>query len=298
MKTYALTCRNHHMQLGFPPCIMGVLNVTPDSFSDGGQFFDTEKAILHAQQMVNQGADMIDIGGESTRPFAEPVNADEEIKRVVPVISELAQKISVPISIDTSKAAVAAAAIEAGASIINDISALNDPQMATVARQASVPIILMHIQGTPQTMQIAPKYTQIIDEIHKHLSNRIQKALDAGIPKNLILVDPGIGFGKTIEDNYIIIQNLHRFHDLDVPLLVGTSRKSFIRKTLESHYPQFTNDPNAIDCGTMVTIIMCALAGAHIVRVHNVHQTRITLTILKSLAGDHISGCLEKSDAS
>jgi len=295
MKSYNLKWHNFHLKLGFPPLIMGILNVTPDSFSDGGQYFNKEKAIAHALQMAEQGADIIDIGGESTRPFSEPVPVSKEIDRVVPVISELSKQLSVPISIDTSKAEVAQAAINAGASIINDISALRDPDMTDVAKKARVPLILMHMQGTPQTMQVAPKYDNIIDEIFDSLQSRIEKAIGAGIPKEYLIVDPGIGFGKTVQDNFLIIQKLNHFHQLQVPLLIGTSRKSFIQKALEIH-PDFLNFSEAIECGTMVTITVSALAGVHIVRVHNVYQTRITLTLLNSLTGDPFSSCQARSD--
>jgi dihydropteroate synthase len=275
---------------------MGILNVTPDSFSDGGQFFDKDKAIAHGLTMVSQGADIIDVGGESTRPFSEPVSASKEIDRIVPVISELSHKVSVPISIDTSKAEVALAAINAGASMINDISALGDKDMAEVARKAKVPLILMHMQGTPQTMQVAPRYDNIIDEIYYSLKSRIKNAVDAGIPEELLIVDPGIGFGKTVHDNFKIIQNLRKFIQLDVPLLIGTSRKSFIQKSLNIQQDAL-NYLEAIECGTMATITVSALAGVHIVRVHNVFQTRITLTLLNSLTDDQVPGCQTRSDA-
>ncbi|MBF0451700.1 MAG: dihydropteroate synthase [Candidatus Magnetomorum sp.] len=286
MKSYALAWQQYHLKLGFPPMIMGILNVTPDSFSDGGQFFNPEMAIKHAQQMIAHGADIIDIGGESTRPFAAPVSSDQEIQRVVPVISALSKSITIPISIDTSKAVVADAAIQAGASIINDISSLKDPDMAMVARQAGVPVILMHMQGTPQTMQVAPKYENIIEEIFHELNYYIEKAVHAGIKKEMIIVDPGIGFGKTVGDNFAIIQHLARFQDLDVPLLIGSSRKSFIRKTLEKYHPNFLDEPNAIECGTQATVAVSALNGAQIVRVHNVFQTKITLTLLRAIQND------------
>lgn len=295
MKQYDLLWHNHHLKLGFPPLIMGILNVTPDSFSDGGQFYESDKAVSHAIQMVEQGAHIIDIGGESTRPFSESVPAHQEIDRVVPVISALSSRLSVPLSIDTSKAEVAQAAIDAGASIINDISSLRDPGMVEVVKKARVPLILMHMQGTPQTMQVAPKYDHIIQDIFENLELRIKNAVDAGIPKELIIADPGIGFGKTVEDNFLIIQNLQHFQKLDVPLLIGTSRKSFIQKALNiqkdaSHFSE------AIDCGTMATITVSALAGVHIVRVHNVYQTSITLTLLNSLTDGHMPNCQIKSD--
>jgi len=295
MKSYEIKWQQHHLKFGFPPLIMGILNVTPDSFSDGGQFFAPDIAIAHGIQMAEQGADIIDIGGESTRPFSEPVPSLQEIDRVIPVIEALSKKLSVPISIDTSKANVAQAAIEAGASIINDISALRDPDMAGVAKRARVPIILMHMQGTPQTMQVAPKYASIIDEIFQTLKMRIEYAIDAGISREFIIADPGIGFGKTVRDNINIIQNLNHFQKLDVPLLIGTSRKSFIQKTLNIQ-PALSNFTDALDCGTMLTITLSALAGVHIVRVHNVYQTQITLTLLNSLTDEQLSNCQVRSD--
>jgi len=295
MKTYDLKWHNFHLKLGFPPLIMGILNVTPDSFSDGGHFFDKDKAIAHGIQMVEQGADIIDIGGESTRPFSEPVPAANEINRVVPVISALSKKLTVPISIDTSKAEVAEAAIKAGASIVNDISALHDPDMPQVVKKAEVPLILMHMQGTPQTMQVSPKYEDIIEEIYDALHVKINKAIEAGIPKEYLIVDPGIGFGKTVNDNFKIIRKLKHFHQLNVPLLIGTSRKSFIQKALDIQ-PDFLDYSEAIECGTMVTITVSAIAGVHIVRVHNVYQTKITLTLLTSLTDEHASNCQVRSD--
>jgi len=286
MKSYKLKWQNYNLKLGFPPLIMGILNVTPDSFSDGGLYANPEIAIDRAQEMVQQGANIIDIGGESTRPFADPVPENIEIQRVVPVISELSKKISVPISIDTSKANVAEEAIKAGASMINDISSLKDPKMAKVARQAEVPLILMHMQGTPQTMQIGPKYKNIIEEILNELKYSIEKAENAGIQREMIIADPGIGFGKTVEDNFNIIRNLSHFQTLDVPLLIGSSRKSFIRKTLEKHHPKFLENSDAIECGTQATVSVSALNGVHIVRVHNVYQTQITLTLLRAIQND------------
>jgi len=283
MKSYDIKWQNFHLKLSFPPLIMGILNVTPDSFSDGGQFFETETAINHAKKMVAHGADIIDIGGESTRPFADPVTPEQEIKRVIPVITELSKEINVPISIDTSKAVVARAALEAGASIINDISSFKDPEMPSVAKNANVPIILMHMQGTPQTMQLKPDYKDIIEEIFDELNIYIEKAVHVGIKKEMIIIDPGIGFGKTVNDNFTIIQQLKRFQDLNVPLLIGPSRKSFIRKTLEKKHPDFLAHTNAIECATQTTIAVSAINGAHIVRVHNVFQTQITLTLLKAI---------------
>ncbi len=197
---------------------MGVLNITPDSFSDGGQFYHTDSAVIHAQKLVSEGADIIDIGGESTRPFAEPVSADEEIHRVVPVIKQLVDRLDVPISIDTTKAAVADQAIKAGASIINDISAMRlDPLMSQVAADAQVPLILMHMQGTPQTMQLTPVYDDLMGEIIGFLNDAIQSAQNAGVSRDRLIIDPGIGFGKTFTHNLALVNRLSALNALDAP---------------------------------------------------------------------------------
>jgi dihydropteroate synthase len=221
-------------ELGQRPLIMGIVNVTPDSFSDGGQFFDPKKAVAHALQLVDEGADIIDIGGESTRPGAHRVNADEELSRVMPVIEALAAKSDVPISIDTNKSEVATKALGAGAVIVNDISALSfDEKIAKVAAECGAYLILMHMRGTPADMQSDTKYNDIIGDIRSYLAAAADKAVGNGIAKDRIIVDPGIGFGKSVDGNLIILKNLHRFLDLGYPLMVGVSRKSFIGKELK-----------------------------------------------------------------
>ena len=269
--------------------IMGILNTTPDSFSDGGRFFDKEKAILHGIQMVKDGADIIDIGGESTRPFAKPVPLDEEINRTIPVIKGLSQKISVPISIDTTKAKVAQLAIESGASIINDISALRfDKDMIKVALQYNTFVILMHMKGTPQDMQSKePLYNDLIGEIKAFLKIQADFAQANKIDKSKIIIDPGIGFGKTFRDNFVIIKNLRQFKDLGFKILIGPSRKAFVRNALEQKFnmPQKSIEPESleVELGTQACICASVLNGANIVRVHNVKNTMATLAIINQI---------------
>jgi dihydropteroate synthase len=246
--------------------VMGVLNVTPDSFSDGGQFFDTDKAIEHGLQMVANGAAIIDIGAESTRPGAEPVSADEQVKRVIPVIEAIAKKIDMPISIDTYNVKVAKAALDAGAAMINDITALADERMGQLAAGHKVPIVLMHMQGTPQTMQIEPKYDDVVGKVLDFLLDRAKKAQSFGIDESGIFIDPGIGFGKTLEHNLLLLRNIGRFVATGYHVLVGASRKSFIGK--------ITGKENPADriFGTAATVALCAAAGVSIVRVHDVAE--------------------------
>jgi len=256
---------------------MGVLNVTPDSFSDGGLFFDKQNAVVHGQTLASAGADIIDVGGESTRPFSKPVSVDEEIRRVVPVIEELSKRVSVPISIDTCKAEVARHAICAGASMANDIGALRlDPAMASVVAQADVPIILMHMQGTPKNMQIDPSYGDVVGDVRGFLADAIHRATQAGIDRNKIIVDPGIGFGKTVNHNLLLLKHLSAFHELNVPILIGPSRKSFIAKLLG-------DDMERREIGTQATVAAAALQGVHIVRVHDVQRSRDTLKIVEAI---------------
>ena len=211
------------------PLIMGILNVTPDSFADHGRHFDQAVALAHARALVAAGADILDVGGESTRPFAEPVPLEEELRRVIPVIAALAPEIAIPISIDTYKASVARAALDAGAAIINDISALRfDPEMAPLAAAARAPVVLMHMQGTPRDMQRDPHYDDLMGEITAFFRERLEFAVAQGIPRELIVLDPGLGFGKTWEHNLEILGRLDVFLELGCPLLVGPSRKAFI----------------------------------------------------------------------
>jgi len=274
-----------HLNFGRRPLIMGILNTTPDSFSDGGLFLSPEDAVDQAEKMVAAGADIIDIGGESTRPFSEAIDAEEEMRRVIPVIKILAKRVQIPISIDTTKAEVARHALEAGATIINDISALRmDPELAHVAATQGVPIILMHMKGTPGDMQIAPEYDDVLGEIVTFLQTAVTAAQDKGISKSKMIIDPGIGFGKTLEHNLAILKNLDTFNQLGLPILVGPSRKAFIRKLLKPDQRDDI-DPLApvVAAGTQATIAIAALNGAHIVRVHDVAQTAATLKIVAAI---------------
>jgi dihydropteroate synthase len=244
--------------------VMGVLNVTPDSFSDGGLFYDHERAIEHGMKLARDGADIIDIGGESTRPGSDPVPLEEEIRRVIPVIEALARELDVPISIDTCKAEVASRALDAGASMVNDVSALRfDPDMVKVVAERKVPVVLMHMKGTPKDMQLDPRYEDLISEILEFLEERVHFAESNGVPPEAIIVDPGIGFGKTVEHNLSIIKHLRRFKSLGKPVLLGTSRKSFIGKVLNVGVEEREE-------GTAATVVAGILNGADIVRVHDV----------------------------
>ena len=246
--------------------VMGVLNVTPDSFSDGGEFFDSDRAIEHGVQMAADGAAIIDVGGESTRPGSGSISTDEQIGRVVPVIEALCERIDIPISIDTYNSDVAKAALEAGAGMINDITALSDERMAALAAQNDVPVILMHMQGTPATMQIEPKYEDVVNEVRAFLLDRAGRAEQAGMPKDRIFIDPGIGFGKTLEHNLRLLANIEKFVATDYRVLVGTSRKSFIGRITGREKPVERL------FGTAATVALCALAGVSIVRVHDVAE--------------------------
>jgi dihydropteroate synthase len=245
--------------------IMGILNVTPDSFSDGGLYFDKKRAVEHAIRMEEEGADIIDIGGESTRPGSDPVPVKEEIRRVVPVIEELSKKIKVPISIDTYKADVARAALSAGASMVNDISGLRfDPEMSLTVARYNVPVVIMHIKGTPKNMQENPTYTALIPEIMDYLREGIEIARKAGISEDKIIIDPGIGFGKTVEHNLEIINRLNEFAGFEKPILLGPSRKSFIGRML-GDLPVTERLE-----GTAAAVAIGIFNGANIVRVHDV----------------------------
>ena len=246
--------------------VMGVLNVTPDSFSDGGEFLDTDKAVEHGLQMAAEGAAIIDVGGESTRPGSQSVSAAEQIKRTVPVIQALCEKLDVPISIDTYNVEVAQAALKVGAAMINDITALADDKMGKLAAAEQVPVVLMHMQGTPRTMQAEPKYDDVVGEVRDFLLERAKRAQGFGIPKERILIDPGIGFGKTLEHNLLLLRNIHEFIDTDYRVMVGTSRKSFIGKLTGKEKPA-----DRI-FGTAATVALGVTAGVSIVRVHDVAQ--------------------------
>jgi dihydropteroate synthase len=265
-KRFVLNVRNELFDLSQRTFIIGILNVTPDSFFDGGKFFDVDKAVERGIKMAEQGADIIDIGGESTRPGSEPISLEEELSRVIPVIERLSQEIKTPLSIDTYKSIVAKKALDSGASMINDISALRfDPEMKKIAAEYTVPVILMHIKGTPKNMQDDPYYDDVMKEISFYLKESITIAKDAGIKEDKIIIDPGIGFGKRLQDNLDILKNLSMLKSLGKPILVGPSRKSFIGKVLDL-------PPEERLEGSLGALAVAILNGANLVRVHDVKE--------------------------
>jgi dihydropteroate synthase len=261
------------------PLIMGILNVTPDSFSDGGLHEQTDHAMNVALRMQADGADIIDIGGESTRPYSDPVAAEEECRRVLPVIEGLAKELSIPMSIDTSKAIVATRAVAAGAEIINDVTGLEgDPDMLQCAVTSGVGVCVMHMQGTPQTMQDNPSYVDVVGEIEQYLLERREFCLRAGIQHDRICLDPGIGFGKTHEHNLTLLRATARFASLDSPILIGHSRKGFIAKLIGDKQADRT-------AGTLGVSLAVARAGAHVIRVHDVKATVDGLALFEAAGG-------------
>lgn len=259
--------------------VMGILNVTPDSFSDGGQFLDANAAVEHGVKMAEQGAAIIDVGGESTRPGSKPVPPAEQIRRTVPVIGALAERVDVPISIDTTDAEVARTALLAGASIINDITALADPKMIDVAVQQQVPVILMHMQGTPATMQAEPHYDDVVAEVRDFLLARAEKAVRIGIPRERVIIDPGIGFGKTLEHNLLLLRNLDKFVATGYRVLIGPSRKGFVGKITGK------DKPATRVFGTAAAVAHCVAAGASIVRVHDVPEMVDVAKVATAITG-------------
>ncbi len=258
-------------------CVMGVLNVTPDSFSERGRFFDFHKAVEHGESMVRAGADLIDIGGESTRPYSRRISAQEEMDRVVPVVEALSRRVHVPLSVDTYKARVAEEALKAGASVINDISAFRfDAGMAEVAARAGCPVVLMHMQGTPEDMQDHPHYEDVVGDVISFLRDAKERAVSAGIRNDLILVDPGIGFGKTFNDNLTIIRRLSELRVLGCPILIGTSNKAFIGKILGK-------EAHERGVGTMATVAAAVMNGAQVVRVHDVGPAVQTVRVIDAI---------------
>lgn len=259
------------------PLIMGILNVTEDSFYDGGMYFQTEKALSRAKEMIEEGADIIDVGGESTRPFSKRVPLEEELRRVIPVIEGIRSFSDIPVSIDTYKAEVAKRAIEAGANMINDISGLSfDEGMVRVAKEKDVPLVIMHIKGRPEDMQVNPYYDDVISEIKAYFSERIGFAKSFGIREENIILDPGIGFGKRVEDNLKILKHLSEFKDLGRPILVGTSMKTFIGV--------ITNSPvNERLSGTLASVAISIWNGADIVRVHNVKEAKKVVDLVHAI---------------
>ena len=264
------------------PLIMGILNVTPDSFTDGGKFLDVNTAVNHAMNMIADGADIIDIGGESTRPFSDPVSEREELSRVISVIKKLREKTDTVISIDTTKSSVADNACTVGANIVNDISGLSfDRGMIDIILKHDCPIILMHILGNPKTMQENPSYDNLIADINNHLLDRVNFALNKGVNKHNIILDPGIGFGKKIDDNFSIINNIDQLNDLGYPILIGVSRKSFIGKTLD------VDEDNRIE-GTIASNIIALDRGCKIFRVHDIIEAKRSLVIANKILNSNV----------
>jgi dihydropteroate synthase len=259
------------------PLVMGVLNVTPDSFSDGGRYLDPGAAVKHALEMVDEGADLLDIGAESSRPGAEPVTEDEELRRLIPVAREVCRRVRIPVSVDTTKAAVARAALDAGAAIVNDISACQaDPAMPGVVAETGAGLVLMHMQGTPQTMQQAPCYGSVVEDVREFLRERMRAVVQAGIAADQILLDPGIGFGKNLEHNLVLLDRLDALHPLGRPVLVGVSRKAFIGEVLGRK----TGDRLL---GTAAAVAAAVLRGAQVVRVHDVRAMRDVVRVIDAI---------------
>lgn len=264
-----ISWKNGKLNLSTRPCVMGILNATPDSFSDGGDFCDLEKALDQSLRMVEEGADIVDVGGESTRPGAHEVSEDEELSRVIPVIERLASTINAPISIDTRKSKVADEALAAGASMVNDVSGLKfDPALAGVAARAGSPVIVMHMRGTPLNMQGDTRYDDLMGEVFKGLRESVEIAFSSGIPRDKIIVDPGVGFGKDMQANLLMIDRIGELKSLGCPILVGASRKSFIGAALK------INDPKDRLEGSIAAAVLAVSKGANIVRVHDVKETR------------------------
>lgn len=257
--------------------LMGIVNVTPDSFSDGGRYFKPAQAISHGVRLVEEGADIIDVGGESTRPGARPVSGREEIERVIPVIRGLRRELSAPISVDTYKADVARAALDAGADMVNDISALRfDPAMAPLVAAEKVPVVLMHMQGTPRTMQRRPHYRDVVEEVKEFLRDRIRFAVQAGVDLERIIIDPGIGFGKGLEHNLALLRALPALADLGRPVLVGPSRKTFIGKILDV-------GPEERLEGSLAAAVAAVLGGASVIRTHDVKEARRAIRVADAM---------------
>jgi dihydropteroate synthase len=269
--------------------VMGVVNVTPDSFSDGGRYLDRGAAVAHGLALAAEGADLLDVGGESTRPGAADVEEAVELERVLPVVEELARTAGVPVSVDTRKAAVAAAALGAGAAIVNDVSAgRHDPDLLHVAAEAGAPLVLMHMLGTPATMQDDPRYDDVVAEVEAFLAERCQAAEQAGVGHQALVVDPGIGFGKRDQDNYALLDGLPRLTRLGHPVLVGTSRKAFIGRALDAPADQRLE-------GTAATVVWAVERGARIVRVHDVAPLVRTVRMTEALMSQGSGGLKERS---
>ncbi|MBI2379675.1 MAG: dihydropteroate synthase [Gammaproteobacteria bacterium] len=259
--------------------VMGILNITPDSFSDGGKFFARDAALAQAERMLAEGADLLDIGGESTRPGAAPVSLDQELERVIPVIEAL-RGLPVPLSVDTSKPEVMRAAVRAGAGLINDVYALRQPGALEAAAEAGVPVCLMHMQGEPRSMQAAPRYADVVAEVCEFLAGRLRACVQAGIPPSRLLIDPGFGFGKSAQHNLVLLKHLHELRVLQAPILAGLSRKSLIDKVLGGRIPEERL------AGSLALAVLAVQGGASIIRVHDIAATvdalRMTEAVLRA----------------
>ena len=274
---WVLTTRHGAIDMRRRTALVGILNITPDSFSDGGRYLDADAAIAHGVKLAEEGADLIDIGGESTRPGARPVSAEEELERVLPVIRGLRRALSIPLSIDTYKARVARVALGEGVDVVNDISALRfDPEMVRVIAAEKVPVVLMHMQGTPRTMQERPHYTDVVAEVKAFLQERVEFALASGVGPEQIVVDPGIGFGKELEHNLALLRGLPALASLGQPILVGPSRKTFIGKILGV-------GPEERLEGSLAAAVAAVLAGANIIRIHDVREAHRAIGIADAL---------------
>ncbi len=276
----AWALRSRRLPLGERTLVMGIVNVTPDSFSDGGRYFDTEAAIAHGSRQWDEGADLVDIGGESTRPGAPEVPAAEEIRRVVPVVAALAAQ-GVVVSVDTSKVEVAAAALDAGAEVINDVTSLQAAGMAELVASRQAGLVLMHMLGTPRTMQDDPQYGDVVAEVQSFLLDRARVAERAGVPRERIAIDPGIGFGKTVEHNLLLLHHLDGLVATGYPVLVGTSRKSFLGAIVGIEEPEHR------DVATTATVALAAATGVAVVRVHNVAQALQAIQVASAIVQPH-----------
>ena len=274
---FTLSTRHGALNMRGRTAVMGILNVTPDSFSDGGQYMDSEVAIARGIELAAQGADIIDIGGESTRPGALDVTAEEEMERVLPIVRGLRHAVSLPLSIDTTKADVARRALDEGADVINDVSALRfDPEMVSLAAREKVPVVLMHMQGHPRTMQVQPQYQDLLKEVCDFLRERVTAVVAAGVAPDAIMIDPGIGFGKNLDHNLTLMRCLAEFKALGRPILVGASRKTFIGMVLQ------LSAQDRLE-GSLAAAVAAAFGGAHMVRVHDVKETVRALRVVDGI---------------
>jgi dihydropteroate synthase len=272
-----LQLNNHAFDLK-RPLLMGILNITPDSFSDGGKYLTLNEALKRAHEMIEEGVDIIDIGGESTRPGSEPVSLDEELKRITPIIEALKKDSDIAISVDTYKPQVMKEVIDMDVAMINDVYALRQPGAIDVVKTSKVGICLMHMQGTPQTMQINPQYINVVSEVKSFLEARANDLVNEGMDKSRIILDPGFGFGKTFEHNIELLQHLESFKSLKLPLLIGLSRKSFIRKILNGEHDDHLS-------GSIAAAIFSVIKGAKILRVHDIKETKSALNIINVAQG-------------